>query len=268
MTTKATFIAALGGGFPMPVRQEFVRTSGNILTATGHGLETGAGPFKVMTTNADAPSGITPAVHASLAYTPATDVEDATITIDGVVYTWKDVPSADGEVDVNAADATAAANLAAAINLGAGAGTAYGVAMTGNPNVRADVVSGVCIVSAKTLDATVGNAIVVGESADGAWAGGGTSLANGADGVNYFIIRLDDDTFSVALSKANAIAGTAVALADAGTGTHQLVHLVDTLAEHLESVVVGQLTHIGSRVNDPTQNVQRFWANAIDGLAN
>jgi hypothetical protein len=41
---------------------------------------------------------------------------------------------------------------------------------------------------------------------------------------DYWIIRSDADTIQLATSKANADAGTAVALADDGTGTHKLVN--------------------------------------------
>lgn len=268
MTTKALFQTAFGGAkAPFGPVVEFVRTSGNILTATAHGLLTGAGPYKVKTTNADAPSGITAAVHASLAYTPATDIEDETVSVDGKTYTWRNAPSTDGQVDVNAADATAAENLAAAINLGAGAGTAYGVSMTGNPNVTATAAGAVCTVEAVTLDATVGNAIVTAEAAAGAWAGGATSFAGGVDGADLFIIRLDADTFSVATTKANAVAGTAIALADAGTGVHTLVQAVDTLAESLEDVLLNFLTATGARVLPAADNIVNFWQAAIDGVA-
>lgn len=37
---------------------------------------------------------------------------------------------------------------------------------------------------------------------------------------DYYVIRLDDDTFSLATSFANAVAGTAINITDAGTGTH------------------------------------------------
>lgn len=47
-----------------------------------------------------------------------------TVTINGVVFTFVVTPTVAGDVDIAAAD-TARANLAAAINAGAGAGTAY-----------------------------------------------------------------------------------------------------------------------------------------------
>lgn len=40
---------------------------------------------------------------------------------------------------------------------------------------------------------------------------------------DYWVIRVDDDTLQLATSYANAKLGTAIALADDGTGTHKLV---------------------------------------------
>ena len=269
MTTKALFMTALGGPkMPLGIPKEFVRSSGNILTAAAHGLNSGAGPYKAMTTNADAPSGITAAVRSSLAYTPSTDVQDETVTIDTKVYTWRDSPSTgDGQVDVNADNDIAAENLSQAINLGAGAATNYSRDMTGNPNVSASVRSGVVTVSAKVLDATIGDAIVVAESAAGAWAGGGVLLDNGVDGTDYFIIRLSANTFSVATSKANAIAGTVVALSDAGTGVHTLVPVVETLADAMDDVLTNYLTATGAKSYPAALNISNYWGTLIDGVS-
>jgi len=50
---------------------------------------------------------------------------DDTVTVAGVVFTFKASPAVAGEVDVGTDQATSVNNLAAAINGGAGAGTAY-----------------------------------------------------------------------------------------------------------------------------------------------
>jgi hypothetical protein len=89
---------------------------------------------------------------------------------------------------------------------------------------------------------------------------------NGAEGTDYFVIRLDDDTFSLATSKANALAGTAVSLADAGTGINTLVRTTETLADALEDVVVNVLTHAGSKNVPAEYNIPKFWRAAIDGV--
>lgn len=46
-----------------------------------------------------------------------------------------------------------------------------------------------------------------------------TGLAAATD---YFVIAVDEDTFQLATSRANALAGTEIDLEDAGTGTHTI----------------------------------------------
>jgi hypothetical protein len=122
------------------------------------------------------------------------------------------------------------------------------------------------VVTAKTLDATVGNAIAV-SSPDATLTWDNATLENGVSGTDYYVIALTADTFSLATSKANAIAGTAVALSDAGTGVHTLVSTT-TLAEALDDVVTNFLTYPGARVLPAASNIANFWQAAIDGVAN
>lgn len=69
---------------------------------------------------------VTPEVENEIVLTAASNVTaDDTVTIAGVTFTFKASPSAAGEVDLGADDEVSRANLAAAINGGAGAGTAY-----------------------------------------------------------------------------------------------------------------------------------------------
>jgi len=268
MTTKALFITSLGEDVAVGLSKEFVRTSGNILTAAAHGLQTGAGPFKVMTTSAgDVPSGLVAAARAATFVTAVTVIATDLVIIDGKTYTFIATPAADGDVDVGASDAASMENLARAINLGSGAGTDYDIDTVGNPNVSAEARGDTCIITAKTLDSAIGDAIAV-STPDSTLTWDNATLQNGADGTEYFIIRLDSGTFSLALTKAAAIAGTAVALADAGTGVHTLVATAQSLADSLEDVVVNRLTATGIRVNDPAQNIADFWQTAIDGVAN
>ena len=268
MSTKALFITALGGSeMPVGPIKEFVRSSGDILTSAAHGLETGAGPFKVMTTNADAPSGMTVARHAQTFMTGGTMIATDVLEVAGKDYTLIATPAVDGDVDVGANDSRTAANLAGAINLDIDASaTTFDEAMTGNPTVKAIATENVLTVLAKTLDAAAGNVITV-SSVDGTMVVDNATLQNGASGTDYYIIRLDDNTFSVATTKALALAGTAVALADAGTGVHTLVSTSDSLAEALEDVLLNVLTYTGARTMDATFNIAKFWRAAIDGVA-
>ena len=54
-----------------------------------------------------------------------------------------------------------------------------------------------------------------------------TTLPAGlATATDYYVIRLSDTTFSLATSYANAVAGTAINITDAGTGTHTVTWLL------------------------------------------
>jgi len=271
MTTKSAFIAALGGDkIRLSGEKTFVRSSGNILTATAHGLESGAGPFKVMTTNADAPAGLVAAIPSGGTLTGTAVIATDVAVIAGKTYTVLAAPSADGDVDLGLADAETMANLAQAVTQRQNAGAStYAAPTAPNPTVEAEVtsmgalgVAAVLTVSARTLDAVLGNAITI-SSVDSTIVASGATLAGGVSGTDYFIIKLTDDTFSVATSKAAAEAGTAVAIADAGTGIHKLVRTVDTLAEALEEVVVEHLTFPGNRARRPVFNIEKFWEQAI-----
>ena len=49
-----------------------------------------------------------------------------------------------------------------------------------------------------------------------------TTLPAGLSATNYYVIRIDADTFKLATNAANALAGTAVNITDTGTGVHTL----------------------------------------------
>lgn len=274
MTTKALFMTAFAGsGVPTGPALEFVRSSGDILTKTAHGLQTGAGPYKVQNNAGDAPAGLVANVLASTFITATNPIATDVITIAGKAYTYIATPADDGDVDVGAATTVGTAksmlNLAAAINrtLPAAAAT-YDLDTVGNPTVRAimeDVAATTILkIEAITLDAALGNAIPV-VSSDATMVVNNATLQGGVDGTDYFIIRLDADTFSLATTKVLAEAGTAVTLTDAGTGITTLVQTVETLADHMENIVVGWLTRGSSRVIEAAYNVPKFWQAMIDG---
>lgn len=275
MTTKSAFITAMGGaGVPFGPAKVFTRTASDVLTATAHGLETGAGPYKVMTAAADAPAGLVAAVFASTFMTGTTMIATDVLVVDGKSYTIEAAPADDGDVDLGDTDAETAANLAEAINqLLPAAASSYDLDTAPLTSVVAAIsgagasgAAAILTLRAATLDATLGNAIEV-SSVDGTMIVDNATMENGADGTDYYIIRLTADTFSVATSKANALAGTVVAITDAGTGVHQLVPTVETLAESLEDVVVNFLTYQGARVLPADHNIAKFWQSAIDGTA-
>lgn len=266
MTTKAEFITAMGGALrPVGDPLQYVRTSGNVLTRAGHNYRTGVGPFKVMGTDNDPPAGLSHARYASALYLASgAELANETITIDGVVYTFKATAAADGDVAVNAGAAAVALNLARAINASIESGGGNGFTYTPHPTVKALATNTICVALAKTLDADIGNAIVVSEAAAGDWNGAPGTLENGLTGTDYYIVRLTDDTFSLATSKANALAGVVVTLTDAGLGTQYLIKTWETIAETLDECI-GYLTANGVRVQDAAFNTKKFWMSAIDG---
>lgn len=91
-----------------------------------------------------------------------TDVGNANdvITIDGVTYTMVAVPSAANHIDIGADADTSGANLAAAINGGAGEGTAYGTGTVAHPTVTAANSSGTVTITARD-QGPAGNGIPV-----------------------------------------------------------------------------------------------------------
>ena len=275
MSTKSAFITAMGGALlPFGQKQTFARTSGNILTTVGHGLQTGAGPYKVMTNDADAPSGLVVARHSRGIVTFTTAIATDVLIINGRTYTFVAAPADADDVDITTLDASDAANMAAAINRDEDASaTSYDLDTPRNDDVKSVLtsfgalgVAAVLTLIAKTLDSALGDAITT-TSPDTPVDVAAATLAGGASGQDYFIIRLTDDTFSLATTQALALAGTAQALADAGTGIHELVPTVQTLADALEDVVVNVLTATGVRTMDATLNIAKFWRSAIDGTS-
>ena len=267
MSTKAAFIAAVGTGMPYGREISFERTSGNILTATAHGLTTGAGPFKVRNPAGDAPSGITAAVRASTFATCTSVIATDAITVNGTVYTYIATPAAEGDIDVGDTDCESLENLCMAINgedaPGAAnyfAGTAPDTAV--NAYIQSSGANGgaaVVVFESASWDATTGNAIGV-SSADGTIVVDNATMEGGVDGTDYYIIRLSANTFSLATSRANAHAGTAVTLADAGTGLSFLVSTVDTIAEQLEDLLT---EHVLVGAADRSFRTARFWNTMI-----
>lgn len=60
-------------------------------------------------------------------------------------------------------------------------------------------------------------------STSGSFAGSGITAAS-----PYYVVRIDDDHFKIATSRANALAGTTVDILGAGTGTHTFADSADT----------------------------------------
>ena len=154
--------------------------------------------------------------RASLALTLTGVPSNAeTLTLGGKVYTFQTtLTNVDGNIQIGADELETAANIIAAVNLGAGAGTAYAAATTANPHVYAENGgAGVVNVVAK-VPGVIGNYVPVAEGMTNAtFAGGGTVLANGAGHVFTAIAeillnaQLNSDVEAVLKNKLSAMEG-------------------------------------------------------------
>jgi hypothetical protein len=110
-----------------------------------------------------------------------------TVTTGSKTYTFQTVlTNVDGNVLIGGSATASLANLAAAINLGAGSGTVYAAATTANTFVYAS--SGASTLDLFALAAgTAGNTIATTETATNASFGGAT-LSGGSDTANYVVL--------------------------------------------------------------------------------
>ena len=120
------------------------------------------------------------AASKALTISAITGADTQTVSIGGQTYTFNTVLTNTANNVLIGADVNAmAANLAAAINGGAGAGTTYGTGTVANASVTAVAALGVVTVTAITAG-TAGNSVVLAETlTNSAWAGGATALSGG-----------------------------------------------------------------------------------------
>lgn len=112
-----------------------------------------------------------------------------TVTIDGKTYTFQTtLTDVDGNVLIGATVTASRDNLAAAINLDAGAGTLYASLTTLHPSVHA-IPSGTVNMIAEANDkGTAGNSIAIAETFTDAmnqWTADATNLSGGLDGMTW-----------------------------------------------------------------------------------
>lgn len=152
---------------------------------------------------------LTAAVRASKALTIGAAVAtlNDTVTIGGVVYTWKAGPTTvAGEVKIGANLIEAASNLAAAINAGAGSGVAYGSLTVANPYVTA-VSDGVSVVTVTARTPGLeGNFVAIAENGTNTvWAGGATFLSGGTGSTGTALAQVNSHlTSMLAVSQVNS----------------------------------------------------------------
>lgn len=150
----------------------------HIVSPSGDDLEL---PFLSVVSESGALAVFTPGVMASgtITFSGGDAVEGDTVTIAGIEYTFVEAVNTAYEVLIGADVTETAANFVAAINAGAGSGTAYGAGTLENPFVSAASAAGVVTVTAKVVGAS-GNTITLAEDETGtAIALSGANLSNG-----------------------------------------------------------------------------------------
>jgi hypothetical protein len=117
-------------------------------------------------------------------------LDTETVVIGSKTYTFDtSLSNTDGHVAIGASTADSISNLAAAINLGAGPGTAYAVAMTANTQVSA-VAGATTLVVTALSGGTAGNSIATTETlTNGSW--GAATLEDGAD-ISWYEVESND----------------------------------------------------------------------------
>lgn len=135
--------------------------------------------WRLAVTTGAAPSGGAQASgHVDFTGVPA---NNGTVTIAGVVYTFKTALTPAANEVFRGVDAAAmAANLAAAVNAGVGAGTLYGTGTVANPSVFASAAAGVVTITAE-VPGVAGNSIALVDGATNMTVSGAVLTA----GVDY-----------------------------------------------------------------------------------
>lgn len=122
------------------------------------------------------------AATGTITFSSTGPADGETVQIGDQVYTFRNTPADPYDVDINATPTTQGANFAAAVNNGAGEGTAYGTGTEAHPDVSASNSSGTVTITAK-IEGTAGNAISLAEDATNT-AKSGTFLTGGT-GTSY-----------------------------------------------------------------------------------
>ena len=187
----------------------------------------------------EVPGGLTPRFGRGVLTLAGNVVQDNTVTIDGKVYLFRDVPNNgnDGEVDVGADADESISNLVAAITLGAGSGTAYSTNTTLHSTVTAAEGAGDTMDARAKVVGVAGNVATIATLADGDWAV--ATLVGGLDALDYFLVLPATGFISLALDRADALEGTVVDITDQGVGTHSLSGVYSFAAVPAASVADG-----------------------------
>ncbi|MCC6425635.1 MAG: hypothetical protein IT435_02320 [Phycisphaerales bacterium] len=94
---------------------------------------------------------------------------------------------------------------------------------------------------------------------------GGALPAGLAGSTDYWMIVVSSSTFRLATSKANALAGVAVEVQDAGSGTHSMRATMQTVADQMEQCLDEVLCFPGYNTMPKDVNVNKFWVEGCQG---
>jgi hypothetical protein len=130
-----------------------------------------------------------------------------TVTIGSKVYTFLTVlTNVDGNVKIGATAAESIANLQAAINLGAGAGSVYAAAMTLHPSVKATAITATTLVVSSKIGGVHANLLATTKTLTNASWGAATLAGGSGDPSADFLTLLSSDQINAAAAhKINAL---------------------------------------------------------------
>ena len=95
-----------------------------------------------------------------------------------------------------------------------------------------------------------------------------TTLPAPLTATNYYVIRIDANTFYLATSAANAIAGTAIDITDTGTGTHTLTPAALAGASYKLQASMDDSTWFDLGVTNNVTATSRFIHEKVDPMFN
>ena len=209
-----------------------ISTTTGLLSAAALGLVAGT-----ITTNV-------PAV-ASTATVSATGLPSAGETIDvaGQTYTFRATLTGANDVLIGGTMAATMANLAAAVNGTAGAGTTYGTGTTANANASAVVNGSVLNLTAKTAG-TAGNSLALSSTSSVlslvSWAGGAAASTTTTTMPNDLLTAADAQITLTAINQAiQNVAGTRGALGAAINRLQSAVNVIQNQSQNLSAAEDG-----------------------------
>lgn len=266
MTTKTAWLNTLGGGATAFARRDFTADSAtNTIGIPNHGRKTGDGPFRLVVGedySSQLPTGLHPQRADGVRLTLAgAQADNTVVTLAGREYRFVIPDNLDGEIGAGNVFEQAT-GIRDSVN-GVDSATTPSTTTAHDMIVAESQTSTTCNFRARR-PGLQGNQILFTE-AEASLSLNQARLTGGTDPVDYWLIKVDDDTLALALSQEDALAETAVTFSDNGAGTMSLQLTLQELADEVEEVVA-HLTSPGGRVMPLELNRQRFWQAMIDGV--